>query len=306
MARSSALAQLGCESEYPINMPFNATAIGECFEPFVWDVTPRRVLAFKAALAPQDAAALDDTTPNGQAALPMMIVSPEWQVVLSNLSQPRYGLSAQERIQGVHASQDTRFHRRVLTGDRLCVRGTLDGARESRAGAVVTVRLRTEEATSGVPVAESIYTMIYRGVAISGRSSAPNALESYELPAKADCQRVEVHLPSAFCHVYSECSEIWNPIHTERTVAIRAGLSGIIVHGTALWALAGLALAGGAAVERAWLLRRLVARFHSPAYPGATLRIEHTGGGFHRLFRVGNPAGDTLVTGRAELDDLAL
>jgi acyl dehydratase len=287
-------------------MPFNAATIGECFEPFVWDVTPRRVLAFKAALAPEDAAALDDTTPSGQAALPMMIVSSEWPVVLSNLSQPRYGLSAQERIQGVHASQDTRFHRRVLAGDRLHIRGTLADARESRAGAVVTVRLQAQEAGSGALVAESIYTMIYRGVALSGRSSTSDALESYELPATADSQRVEIHLPAAFCHVYSECAEIWNPIHTERIVAIRAGLSGTIVHGTALWALAGLALAGGAAVERAWLLRRLVARFQRPAYPGETLQIEHTRSGSRRPFRVDNSKGETLVTGCAELGELPL
>jgi acyl dehydratase len=289
-----------------MKMPFDATMIGECFEPFVWEVTQRRVLAFKAALAPQDAAALDDTTPSGQAALPMMIVSPEWQVVLSNLSQPRYGLSAQERLQGVHASQDTRFHRRVVTGDRLRVSGTLVAARESRAGVVVTVRLQSEEARSAAPVAESLYTMIYRGVTISGRSSARNALESYEFPATADIQRVEIHLPAAFSQIYTECSEIWNPIHTERTVAIRAGLSGTIVHGTALWGLAGLAVAGGAAVEHAWLLRRLAARFHSPSYPGATLHIEHTRGESHRLFRTCDSAGETLVTGRAELEDLPL
>ena len=39
-------------------------------------------------------------------------------------------------------------------------------------------------------------------------------------------------------HVYTECADIWNPIHTERKVALAAGLPDIILHGTATWALA--------------------------------------------------------------------
>jgi acyl dehydratase len=282
-------------------MPFNAETIGESLQPFEWEVTPRRVLAFKAALAPEDAAALDDTTKCGHAALPMMIVSPEWQVILSSLTDSRFGLSAQERIRGVHASQDTRFHRRVEAGDRLRIRGRLVTARQSRAGAVVSVQLETELAESRAKVAESIYTMIYRGVSVLGHGSPAAPLESYEFSSSADNAHNEIHLPAAFCHVYTECAEIWNPIHTEKTVAIRAGLPGVIVHGTALWSLAGLLAAGGAAAERAWLLRRLVSRFQMPAYPGETLYIERTRGEGNQLFRVCNASGQTLTTGCAEL-----
>ena len=34
-------------------------------------------------------------------------------------------------------------------------------------------------------------------------------------------------------HVYTECADIWNPIHTERKVALAAGLPDIILHGSA-------------------------------------------------------------------------
>ena len=34
-------------------------------------------------------------------------------------------------------------------------------------------------------------------------------------------------------HVYTECADIWNPIHTERRVALAAGLPDIILHGSA-------------------------------------------------------------------------
>ena len=39
-------------------------------------------------------------------------------------------------------------------------------------------------------------------------------------------------------HVYTEGARIWNPIHTDAAVAARAGLPGIILHGTATLALA--------------------------------------------------------------------
>jgi acyl dehydratase len=281
-------------------MPFNAAMIGEQLEPLVWEVTPRRVLAFKAALAPEAVAALDDTTSNGRAALPMMIVSPEWQVVLSSLTNPRYGLSAQERIQGVHASQDTRFHRRVEAGDRLQVRGRIAGAHESRAGVVVRIDLETEDMQSQAIAAQSIYTIIYRGVRLSGQGSPSLPPESYEFSKSDDIFRREIDLSAGFCHVYSECAAIWNPIHTEKAVAARAGLTGPIVHGTALWALAGLSATGGADAQRVWLLRRLVARFHRPAYPGEPVRIEFGGGQDGQLFRICNGRGEMLASGRAE------
>jgi acyl dehydratase len=76
-----------------------------------------------------------------------------------------------------------------------------------------------------------------------------------------------------FAHVYSECAAIWNPIHTERVVALRAGLPDIILHGTATWALAGLAVALRRAGGDPLRLRRLTGRFAAPVLPDSTLRV---------------------------------
>ncbi len=46
-----------------------------------------------------------------------------------------------------------------------------------------------------------------------------------------------VTVAASAAHVYTECARIWNPIHTDETVARAAGLSGIILHGTATLAL---------------------------------------------------------------------
>ena len=53
------------------------------------------------------------------------------------------------------------------------------------------------------------------------------------------CTRTAVPIAREMPHAYTECASIWNPIHTERAVALGAGLPDIILHGTATWALAG-------------------------------------------------------------------
>ena len=68
-------------------------------------------------------------------------------------------------------------------------------------------------------------------------------------------------------------SRIWNPIHTDAAVAARAGLPGIILHGTAT-----LALAVGAVVDRAPGLdpervARIAGRFGAMVRLPQTLRL---------------------------------
>ena len=47
--------------------------------------------------------------------------------------------------------------------------------------------------------------------------------------------RNEIRVPigAGAAHVYTECARIWNPIHTDTAVTAKAGLPGIILHGTA-------------------------------------------------------------------------
>lgn len=278
-------------------MPFNVDLVGQGWGPFAWEVTPRRALAFRAALAPDDATGLDDAAPEGLFALPMMIVSPEWRLALEARADPRQTLTDAEARQAVHASQDTRFLRRVKAGDALETRAEVLGARASRAGAIVATRFTSRDARSGETAAETISLTIYRGVDLSG----PDAGASIAPPAPPEGPGAGVSLVpvgAGFPHVYSECAEIWNPIHTERQVAQAAGLSDIIVHGTAIWALAGLAAAArtpGGPMG----ITRLAARFGAPAYPGKTFAVEHGAGGG---FQVRAPEGEVVAAGLVEFD----
>jgi acyl dehydratase len=76
-------------------------------------------------------------------------------------------------------------------------------------------------------------------------------------------------------HVYTECAAIWNPIHTERAVALAAGLPDIILHGTATWAHAGLEILRAHAGSDAARLKRFSGRFVGMVIPGETIQIRH-------------------------------
>jgi acyl dehydratase len=90
----------------------------------------------------------------------------------------------------------------------------------------------------GAPVSVTDYGSVYLGVACDPEGELPDAPNaSGGEPESADPWTAEVPIPATLAHVYTECARIWNPIHTDPAVARRAGLSAILLHGTATLAL---------------------------------------------------------------------
>jgi acyl dehydratase len=279
-------------------MPFNAGLAGATWGPIHWEMTPRRALAYRAALEPQDAAGLDDAAAEGLFALPMQVVSPEWVLVLMAREHPDQTLTAGEGRQAVHAGQDSVFLRPIRAGDQLEVTATLLGARSSRAGVVTATRFETRNARTGDLMVETLSTTVYREVALTGVDSADVPAPAYAAP---DAGAAEVVIPTsrALPHIYSECAEIWNPIHTERQVALAAGLPDIIIHGTALWALAGIEAARLYAGGDTRRLTRLAARFTGQALPGRPMTLAHEPVGGDVRLALRSDDGRVLLTGLA-------
>ena len=261
-------------------MPFPAKAVGAEPPPVQSDLTARAVLAFAAGIGAAEPAFLDDAR-EGLLALPFQCVSLEWPCLLG-LRAALGGLTAEEAVRGVHVAQDSLFHRPMRPGDLLTTRGQLVSARAVTAGVLTVVRLDTRRRRSGEAVVTSWSSSIYRGVALDGE--AASLANPPELPAGASDPLPEsaevVRLPIAreAAHVYSECADIWNPIHTERRVALAAGLPDIILHGTATWALAGLTLLRRYAECDGTRLRRLRGRFAGMVIPGETVTVRHAPG----------------------------
>jgi acyl dehydratase len=286
-----------------MTMPFNAGLVGREIGPVRWTATPRRILAFAAALAPDAAAVLDDLRPEGLTGLPMIIVSPEWALSLMGRNDSAQTLTPEELARGVHASQDSRFHTPIRAGDTLVSTSRLSAARASRAGVVATSVITHAREPDGAIVARTYSVSIFRGVQLAGATRGGEESESELTPVDVDWRNAgseTIVFDRGFPHIYSECAEIWNPIHTERAVALAAGLPDIIVHGTALWAAAGLRLAP--AGRR---LARLASRFRRPVIPGTPLQLEHVSRDDVTVFRLVLDSGRIALEGRAEYEHAA-
>jgi acyl dehydratase len=199
------------------------------------EIDARWPMAYAAGLGDTDPAYLDTLRPGGIVAHPLFPVCYEWPLAVESRARQ---LGEEIALRGVHATHDLVLHRRVRPGDRLRTTAAVVAVAPRRAGAYVLTRYATVDA-DGAPVSVTDYGSVYLGVACDPEGdlpATPNA--SGGEPEGADTWTAEVPIPATLAHVYTECARIWNPIHTDPAVARRAGLSAILLHGTATLALA--------------------------------------------------------------------
>jgi len=282
-------------------MPFPASRVGLELDPVETNLSTRKILAYAAGLGAHEDVYLDDARAGGLEALPFQCVSPEWPVVLSMRRWLGDTLSPEEGQRGVHAVQDSTFHRGMRPGDRLVTEGRLVSATSIRSGVLAVCRLETTDRLTAEPVTTTWTSSIYRDVVLDGEGSTletPPALSEAQVrPLGPDARRTQIAIPREMPHVYSECASIWNPIHTERAVALASGLPDIILHGTATWALAGLTLLRADVNREGGRLRRMTGRFTGMIIPGETITVHHEAGpdGTFR-FEVRSASGAPAIT----------
>jgi acyl dehydratase len=235
-------------------------------------VTVRDCLAYAAGTDDLNARYFDDARPGGIVAPPLYGVALDW--ALRPALTPVLGLTPEESRRGVHATQDMLFHRSIRPGDALTVRGTVVQAEPRPPGAYLVTRYDTTDA-SGAPVLTIYYGSIFRGVDTTG---APRTLDAPPpVPARPitpdPLWTAPVPVTRQAAHVYTECADIYNPIHTERTVALAAGLPDIIIHGTLTLAYAARELLDREAGGEPERLQRLGCRFAGMVLPGTTISV---------------------------------
>jgi acyl dehydratase len=260
-------------------MPFPAGSVGLKLRPVESDISTRKILAYAAGLGASDDAFLDDAQSGGLRALPFQCVSPEWPVLLSMRHILGDTLTPDEARRGVHAIQDSIFHRPMRPDDRLITSGQLVSATNIRAGVLTVCRLDTRDRDTQEQVTTTWTSSIYRDVELSGDPTvlmSPVPLSESEVqPLGTEAEAETVYIPKEMPHVYSECANIWNPIHSERAVALAAGLPDVILHGTATWALAGLAVLRRYGRRDVAALKRMSGRFSGMVIPGEDITIRH-------------------------------
>lgn len=267
-------------------MPLPADALGTRTAPITHDVDSRWLMAYAASVGALDEVYLDTRREAGIVGHPLFPVCVEWPAVLAmrDLLAGR-GVTSAEVARGVHLRHDLQSARAVRPGDRLATVATVAGLTAHRAGGLVDLDLVTTDADGGV-VARTRMTSLYRGVDIDGEDRP-----AQELPPVADPPTtpdapftVRAAIDGGLAHVYTECSRIWNPIHTDARTAARAGLPGIILHGTAT-----LALGVNQVMDRLGVtadqVRRLQVRFGAAVPLPSSVELRVLGG---------SPGGETV------------
>lgn len=280
-------------------MPIHASAIGTKVTSTPVAISTRQCLAYAAGLDVRTPALFDDLR-DDFVACPQMCVSLEWPLVSHADMAASYKLDASEIRRGVHYVQDSIFHAPIRPGDELITSTELVSMTPGPAGAR-TIQMCETKTTDGTPKVTSYTSSVIRGVEIAGDPvTGPNIPEWPTVENAVDAGCAEIFINPGLPHIYTECANIWNPIHTERAVAKAVDLPDVILHGTATWALAGREIIDRFADDNPARLKRLTGQFSAMVMPGTTININFeksitADGNMIIAYDVQNPDGSLAI-----------
>lgn len=218
-------------------MPFNTAVVGRSTQAFTHDVDARWLMAYASGLGDVNDTYLD-TTAGNVIAHPLFPVCLEWPAILDYYNLPgTEAVTSEERARNVHAAHDLQIFRPIRAGEKLTTTGTVVSLTQIKPGAAQIIRLDTKDENNGL-VCRTYQLGIKRRVGIIGEPKVDEEMPEFPEFVGGEDWRVAIPIAKEAAHVYTECARIWNPVHTDRAVALAAGLPDIILHGTATMALA--------------------------------------------------------------------
>lgn len=271
-------------------MPLQPSIVGFESPPFHYDIDARWLMAYAAGI--NDAAACYRDSTRTLAMHPVFPVCVEWDPILAVLAATRvHGLGAAECARSVHAEHDLHIYRPLTAGMRVRSQAVVVGVAQRSPGAFLTMRIDTLS-EAGELCCRTWQGNLFRDVALDGEARELEAAPAWPLRTSAadHPQVIPLAIPEGAAHVYTECSRIWNPIHTDRAYAQAAGLPEIILHGTATLACALSALVARLAPDDPSRVHRLGGRFSGMVWlpdalqlvlapaPGTAFEVMNAGG----------------------------
>ncbi len=277
-------------------MPVDTSMLGESTHPQTRIADARWLMAYAAGLGDLNPRYMD-TAAGTVFGHPVFPVCLEWPVILASREMKgSEHITRAESARGVHAAHDLHILRPVRAGDQLTTQATMMGIEAIRPGARYLIRLDTTDARTGELVARTWQTGIYRGVAVTGAGGFVK--EQPEVPSTAELKSphvVSIPVAAGLANVYTETAQIFNPIHSDRAVALSAGLPDIILHGTATLALAVSALVNRVLGGDATRVRRLGGEFRAMVLMPSTLRLHYENRAGVAFYRVLLESGDAAI-----------
>jgi len=196
-----------------------------------YTLNARKIMAYAASINDANEAYFDDTRAGGLSVHPAISFALQW----NTRYRPDLPPNLRAAPFGVHAETDLRMHKPFEQNQTVTVQGQLISRKKIPPGVFSVDRFRMTN-SHGELIAELDYNGITRGATLNGpdREVAPSpaVLVASGLPTEPVWVE-NVYIPRHAGQQYTECADIYNPIHTERSVALAAGLPDIILHGSA-------------------------------------------------------------------------
>ena len=219
-------------------MPCDSRLAGTTLGPFEYDVDQFWTMAYAAGLGDASPRYLDSLK-SGQ-----VVAHPVFPVCLALRAMGPMdrlffdaGLTHEESIRRVHATQDMVIHRLIKPPEKLLVTTTLALMERRRPGTYVVTRYEVT-GTDGASVSTVNWGRIFRNVELSGPDRLTAKIAAPPAPPKWDgVVRGSFAIPIAATAaiVYTACARLGNPVnfHTDTVEAGRSGLPAPILMGVA-------------------------------------------------------------------------
>jgi acyl dehydratase len=232
-------------------------------------VEPDWAASFAAAVGADDRRLVAPDTVAEQWVHPVFAAAVEWP--LTELRPPGFADLDDETVhRALHATHAIEITAALSAGETVHVAARTSRVRQTRTGMAVTARFDTTGADSS-PRFTSWMTLVYRDVEAAdfGDDPGPPAPKPTEHRGEAAGVR---HVERGAAHVYTACSKIANPIHTDVDTARRAALPGPVAHGTQTLACLVTSALAFMPDRDPRHIASISARFVAPVLPPATVQ----------------------------------
>jgi acyl dehydratase len=286
-------------------MESDSSYLGTMLKEHITIVTARHTMNYAAAVEDGNPFYFDDQRPGGVIAPPMFAVAANWPIsarIGEFIEAEDFPLDLMKMQ--VHYTEHLSFHRPIIPGDELRIRGHVAAIVPHKGGTVFTVRYDAVDGDNKPVFIEHIGVLL-RGVSCrdegKGEETLP-AAHPYDGRGKAPLWESVISVDALRPFVYDGCADIHFPIHTSERFARAVGLPGIILHGTATLAYAARELVNREADGNPLRLSELSCRFTGMVRPGSDIGVRVLdknvdGTGKSLSFVVVNAEGKRAVSG---------
>ena len=242
-------------------MTIDPSIVGYSTDEFFHTLEQRWSMAYAASLKDMSKEYFDDVSYQPVLVHPLFPVCLEWPTLVDCFK--KHKMSMQNMV---HATHDLHIFNPLTPGETYRTTAHIIGVEQKMPGIFLSWRIDTLDSRNKV-VATTWQGNIFLGASLSVPDRILEPLPEIPIPYATESQvkeQVPIEACSELAHTYTECARIWNPIHTEKSVANESGMTKPLLHGTASLGLAVSKITQLLLDDKTNRISRLGCRFSSP------------------------------------------